>query len=143
LILPTATQSLQIVWHDPTAIQREVLLGTVVIVVSLVFSIFSIYSTVYRTRFRGYRKFVVLLGGWVVLFAFQLAYLASRATIIYGVAFNVTSGEIVYATTGNPMALPVAAVTILTAVTVIASLLIAHTREQYGRLTRLVYYREV
>ena len=127
-----------VVWHDPGAVQREVLYGSAVIVASIVFTIFSIYATAFRTRFAGYRGVVVVFGGWLILFTVQLAYIASRATIVYGVSFNATSGEFTYSTAENPMALPVALITIATAVAVIASLLIMYSRVQFERLRRVV-----
>jgi multisubunit Na+/H+ antiporter MnhC subunit len=131
-----------VVWHDPTLIQREVWIGTGIIVTSMVFTIFSLYSLVIKRWLRGYSKFVVILGGWLVLFAVQFAYLAAHSVVIYGVYYNETSGEYVYATTPNPMAIPVVAVMVATAIAVIASVIVVHNYEVYRRIIRRAYYVE-
>jgi multisubunit Na+/H+ antiporter MnhC subunit len=131
-----------VVWHDPTLIQREVWIGTGIIVASMVFTILSLYSLVIKRWLRGYSKFVVILGGWLALFAVQLTYISAHSVIVYGVYYNETSGEYVYATAPNPMAIPVAVVMVATAIVVIASVLVVHNYEVYRRIIRRAYYVE-
>jgi len=122
-----------VVWHDPTVIQNEVWTGTAVIAASLSFSLFALYSTLIRRWLRGYLKFVVVIGGWLVLFAVQLAYIASRGTIVYGVFYDEVTGEVSYAVAENPMVLPVAFTAVATAVVSVMSALISHLYEVYAR----------
>jgi hypothetical protein len=131
-----------VVWHDPTLIQREVWVGTGIIVASMVFTIFSLYSLVIKRWLRGYSKFVVILGSWLALFAVQLTYISAHSVVVYGVYYNETSGEYVYATAPNPMAIPVVAIMVATAIAVIASVLVAHNYEIYRRIIRRAYYIE-
>lgn len=132
-----------VVWHDPNVVQREVWVGTVIIVVSIVFMLFSLYALLVRRRLRGYLKFIVVLGGWIVLFAVQLAYISTHSVVVYGVYYNETDVTYVYAVAQNPMVIPVATVTIATAIVVIASILVSHLYEVYGRMWRRIYYSVV
>jgi hypothetical protein len=132
-----------VVWHDPNVVQREVWVGTVIIVVSIVFMLFSLYALLVKRRLRGYLKFIVVLGGWIVLFAVQLAYISTHSVIVYGVYYNETDATYVYAVAQNPIIIPVATVTIATAIVVIASILVSHLYEVYGRIWRRIYYSMV
>ncbi len=128
-----------VVWHDPNIVQREVWIGTAIIVASIAFTLFALYALLIRRMIRGYLKFIVVFGGWIALFAVQLAYLSAHSVIVYGVYYNETDGRYLYSVTQNPVALPVAAVTIATAIVVNASLLVSHLYEVYGEIYRRVY----
>ncbi len=128
-----------VVWHDPGVVQREALIGTFIIVVSVVFTLFSLYMLLVKRRLRGYGKFIVALGGWIVLFTVQLAYISTCGVIVYGVYYDEVSGEYSYSVVQNPMIMPVIAVTIATAFVVISSVLIAHIYEVYGKILRRIY----
>jgi hypothetical protein len=132
-----------VVWHDPGVIQRDVWLGTAIIIASVAFTLFVFYAVLVRRRLRGYARLLVCLGGWLVLFAVQLAYVSAHGAIVYGVYYNEATGEYEYAVAQNPMMAPVIAVTVATALVVISSVLVAHLYEVYGRVARRVYYVEV
>jgi hypothetical protein len=128
-----------VVWHDPGVIQREVWAGTVIVAVSVAFSIFSLYSTaVKRGWLRGVKRYVVLLGGWTVLFTIQLSYLSSHYIIVYGVLYNETTSSFSYTTVENPMWFPVLAVTVSTAVVAIGSFLIGLIYDYYSKMARSI-----
>ena len=128
-----------VVWHDPGVIQREVWAGTVIVAVSVAFSIFSLYSTaVKRGWLRGVKRYVVLLGGWIVLFTIQLSYLSSHYIVIYGVLYNETTSSFSYAVVENPMWFPVLVVTVSTAVVAIGSFLIGLIYDYYSKMARSI-----
>jgi hypothetical protein len=124
-----------VVWHDPGVIQGEIWVGTVIVAVSVAFSIFSLYSTaVKRGWLRGVKRYVVLLGGWILLLTFQLSYLSSRYVVVYGVLYDEATSSFSYATVENPMWLPVLAVTVSTAVVTIGSFLIGLIYDYYSKM---------
>jgi phosphoribosylcarboxyaminoimidazole (NCAIR) mutase len=114
-------------------------IGTVIIVASIAFTLFVLYALLIRRMIRSYLKFIVVLGGWIALFAVQLAYLSAHSVIVYGVYYDEADGTYLYSMTRNPMAVSVAAVTIATAIVVNASLLVSHLYEVYGEIYRRMY----
>ena len=128
-----------VVWHDPGVIQREIWVGTVIVAVSVAFSIFSLYSTaVKRGWLRGVKRYVVLLGGWILLLTFQLSYLSSHYVVVYGVLYNETTSSFSYAVVENPMWFPVLVVTVSTAVVAIGSFLIGLIYDYYSKMARSI-----
>ena len=128
-----------VVWHDPSAIQRAVWKGTLIIAVSVAFMLFSLYSIAVRGGWLARYRMLAVLGGWVILLMVQMAYVASSSTIVYGVYYNATSNSYIYYTAPNPAAVPVVGVIFVTAVVAIASFLIAYVRDQAVRMGRRRY----
>jgi len=118
-----------VVWYDPTLIQREVWVGTAVVSASVAFTVFSLYATLSRSSWLRRYRLVVVLTGWVILFAVQLAYLSSSSTILYGVYYDEVLGNYIHYTTSNPMGPAVAGVTVATAVVCMATSVLAVVEE--------------
>jgi len=133
----------QVVWNDPNLIKQEVLYGSLVIAASVLYMFFAFYVSFFPPRRPGFltgvKRFPALLTGWIVLFIMQLSYIVSRGVIVYGVAFNEASMSYEYLTADNPMATPVLGITVVVAIVVIGTVLIAYSTEQYGRAVRRVY----
>ena len=125
------------VWYDPTLIQREVWVGTAVVSASVAFTVFSLYATLSRSSWLRRYRLVVVLTGWVILFAVQLAYLSSSSTILYGVYYDEVLGNYIHYTTSNPMGPAVVGVTVATAVVCIATSILAVV-EEFRRVHRRV-----
>jgi len=114
---------LPVVWHDPSAIQREVWVGTVVVIASVLFTVLVLYSAMATSGWVRKHRLLLVLGAWAILFAVQLAYVATSETVFYGVYYDETTGEYTYYTAVNPMVVPVAAITVATAVVMVAFVL--------------------
>ena len=123
-------------WHDPSLLERVVWAGTAVIAISIVFCLFALYSTMVRTGWVARHRMLVILGGWVLVFMIQLAYIATNPVVVYGVFYNVTSRGFEYSTTPNPVLTPVIGVTLSTGVVTIASFLTGYLRDQVVRMRR-------
>ena len=129
-------QSTMMSWHDPSLLERVVWVGTAVIAISIVFSLFALYSTMVRTGWVARHRMLVILGGWALVFTIQLAYIATNPVVVYGVFYNVTSRGFEYSTTPNPVLTPVIGVTLATGVVTVASFLTGYLRDQVVRMRR-------
>ena len=122
------------VWSDPTAGERIAWIGTWIIAASIVYIILSLLVLFTPIKkMRGETRFILVIAGWILLFTVQLSYLTLNPIIVYAVIYDEASGSIKYLTRENPMAVPVSAMTIATALivwsAVIASYIIHHARE--------------
>ena len=130
-------------WSNPSVIQTEVFFGSLIIIVSIAYMVFTTIVSFYPPRsglLSGLKRFIVVIAGWIIVFVMQLAYISSRGVLVYGVVYNSTTGDFTYLTARNPMEVPVTAVMFVTAMYVLGLILIVYSMEQYKRVETYVEY---
>ncbi|WP_448577132.1 hypothetical protein [Thermosphaera sp.] len=124
-----------VVWHDPSVVQNHVLYGATLISTSIAYTILSAFMVLHPPRrLRGMVRIIAILTGWLILLTMNLAYVSSYSTIVYGIGFDINTGEHIYHVAENPTTIPILAVTIATSIIILSIVLYAILSEEGRRV---------